>query len=550
VVDTTVFAQSQTLAHYFSNWVGDTKAFVTLEPALEDYINQNLFIVSVKYEQQAVSSLNSLAALDGSPVAAMDTFLGKPVYFMPNGAAINQVFGNSFTRFDKVWFTISNGYAFFGNDMGVLELALEKVKSGDVLSKNEATAKVRDGQNQLVYFNPGRSKMLFRALLKPGTSTESFLDNFSDISAMSEGEDRLGKLEIEMSAGNRDKGTGLLWKTKLKAVAIAEPKILTNPVNGAQEVFMQDTATNIYLLNSTGQIVFSRSLGEQVVSDIWQMDYYNNGNVQYLFNSATHIFIIDRAGNDVAAYPLRLSYPATAGLTMVNDSLTNSYRYFVPCSNNAIYGYQGNGRPLPGWSPKGGVGHVENALSCFAARGKEHIAAFSNAGKLSLLNKKGIVEWAVENIAGSEMPRLVGAMNFKFLGAEGTELMEIDKSGNKTEHALVDSAYYFDVAAINDTDYNYYFANYSQLRCYDRNNQFKKSAAVKDIISDVRVANEEYVVITGANKIYVYDLALSPIAELGRANVNSFKITDLFGNGEIVVVTTDKTGTVSCTRVK
>lgn len=557
VVDTTQYRQGEMLNGYFKEWAHGAKAFVTVEPLQDNFADKNLFVVQTINKDKTIAQLRNLISAEGGDINAADTYAGAPIYRLKNGGAINRVYGNTFTSFNEVWFTVTDKAAFFCNSQDVLKLVLDKIANGENITKGDNATKVNVNGNRILYINTNRAKVMLSGLLKNGSTINGFIKQFNNILITSQPDGKMLRIEGVLKAGEAKTISGLLWKTQLKTLSTYTPQIVMNAESGEKEIFTQDTAGNIYLMGSSGEIIFTHNITDPILGKVYQLDYYNNGALQYVFNTANHIYIIDRVGGDVASYPIRLSRPATAGLTLLTDSGAHTYRYFVPCANNAVYGYESNGRPLSGYSPKGGVGMVVTPVQAFAAQGKFHVAVFNTDGTLNVFDIRGNKEVGIDDMDGTTAaPALIQqSTGYRFVKAFGKQLIELGSDGNDNTSALLDSANYFTAMAVTDTTYQYYYANGNQLRCYNNQNKFIKSVVIKGTITNLQTVHAggyNYIAITDsmANKVYLYTLQLDAVTDVTIPATGSYRFTDLFDRNELMLLVTTPNGSLSCTRVK
>jgi len=557
LVDTTQYKQGEMLNGYFKEWARGAMAFVTVEPLQDNFTDKNLFVVQTANKDKAVAQLRNLISVEGSDINVVDTYEGNSIYHLKNGGAINRVYGNAFTVFNEVWFTVTDKAAFFCNSQDVLKLVLDKIANAENITKGDNATKVNVSGNRILYINTNRAKVMLSGMLKSGSTINEFIKQINNILITTRPDGKMLHIEGVLKAGETKTISGMLWKTQLKATSAYPPQITMNAESGEKEIFMQDTTGNIYLMGSSGEVIFTRNITGPILGKVYQLDYYNNGALQYVFNTANHIYIIDRAGEDVASYPIRLSHVATTGLTLLTDSGSHTYRYFVPCANNTIYGYEGNGRPLSGYSPKGGVGMVVTPVQAFAAQGKFHVAVFNTNGTLNVFDIRGNKELSIDDMDGTTAaPALIQhSTSYRFVKVFGKQLIELSSDGNDNTIALIDSANYFTAIALNDTAYQYYYANGNQLRCYSNQNKFIKSVVIKGTITNVETLHaggDNYIALTDsiANKVYLYNLQLDAVTDATIPATGSYRFTDLFDRNELMLLLTTPNGSLSCTRVK
>jgi hypothetical protein len=546
----------------FKDWIGEARAFVTLEPLKEDFTEQNVFIIEAKDETRAITDLKKLIAVDGTKPAAADTFLHTEIFNLKGGTIINQVFGSSFTVFGNTFFGVSNHVAVFCNSADILKFVLEKISKGETLNKDatcrkaiEASGKTATGT---IYINPAKASLLLAGMIKDGSSLQTYLSHQNSIvfEFNTGGAWNTTHGTLITGAGYKT-SSGLLWKTKLQTLSVYTPQIVVNETTGEKEIFTQDTANNIYLLSKSGEVIFTKNIGEKIIGEVKQLDYYNNGQLQYIFNTPYHVFMLDRMGNDAASYPLRLSNAAMGGLTLVHGSGAN-YRYFVPCSNGAIYGYEANGRPLSGWSPKSGLGLITKPLQTFKSGRNEYLLAFNNVGKLMLLGSKGDIKWSVDNlpVTNQNFSVIETGSDFLVMNAAGNQLIEISSDGNDNIKPIIDSAFSFAATATSDTTYQYFFSGLHDVRSYSGAGEFKNAMSIKaDLIRGIEVTtigNTKCLLVKdeSTGKVLIYDLSLNLLGEYPVSNSGKFAITDLLGRNEFIGIQPDTNGNVACYRIK
>ena len=552
---------SQPLNADFKNWAGAAHAFVTLEPLREDYNEQNLLVLQVKDEPKAISALQHIISMDGSKTSPVDTFLGIPVFNLKGGAVINQVFGSSFNRFGNVYFSCYNKTMLFCNSADVLKFTIEKISKSETLNKDgglRASLGTINTGTSLIYINPAKAALLFSALIKEGSTLPTYLEQLSGITMMNTIDGAWNKMQVSLMYGNGAKASqGLLWKTKLLAFSDFVPQVVVNETSSEKEIFTQDTANNVYLISKSGEIIFTKNIGEKIIGGVYQLDYYNNGSMQFVFNSATHVFLLDRTGNDVASYPLRLSNTASAGLTLVKTS-SSKYNYYVPCDNGAVYGYEASGRPLSGWSPKKGLGELDLPLQNFKGAKGDLFLSYNNAGKLSLVGIKGDVKWSVDNlpVTRQNFSIVQTGKDFAVMNAAGNQLVQIGADGNDNIKPLLDSAFSFTATATSDSSYLYFFGSHHDLRSYNEKNEFKAAASLQNYeASSIEVLDMSYGKFILARdkingKIFIYDLNLKPVIDYKVVNASVVTVTDLFERKQLIGLQPDLSGNIACYRIK
>ncbi len=554
VNDTATYGDDLT-GSFFRSWVGDFRAFVTLEPLSGNYTEQNLLLISTADEKQAQASLMNLLSAEGASKIATDTFMNRPVFRMKGGEMLNRFFGNQFCRLNEPYFTTMNGAVVFANNADVMKLAIENISTGKTLYKQGVGISKKSG-NRWLYVNSQRSAAIINSFTSSGSTTASFLNNFSQVTLTARQEKQIKTVEVTFKTGQTSTTTqGLLWKLQLKTAAANMLSIIETNTD-SKEILAQDTAGNVYLINASGEILFTHYTGEKIISGVTQVDYYRNGGLQYSFNSASKVFLLDANGNNVAGYPLRLSSTATAGMTVWNDDNGKTTRFFIPCANGGIYGYELTGKPVPGWSPRGGVGVVEHPVTVFKHNGKDMLWACNNSGTLWLLDTRGNKLWNAENMDNVQgYPAFVQLKDgFVFLSAAGNQLTTVNAEGVAATTQLMDSATAFTAFAESDSTYQYVYASGNAVRAYNGDGNFKASAGLKSgTVRNLSVQdNGQNALLSATDSIsknlYLINSALAVTGQISTAGLTYFQPAAIFSTKEIVLIAVTAEGKVACIR--
>ena len=202
------------------------------------------------------------------------------------------------------------------------------------------------------------------------------------------------------------------WETLLDTLASIKPFFFTNHITGAKEIFIQDMKNNTYLINAAGRILWKVPLNERITSSIYMIDYYRNGKYQLLFSGRNQIHLLDRNGNYVGRYPVKLRSPASNSLALFTYDNDLNYRLFIAGEDKMIYSYDKTGNVVKGWKPFGTNGHVRAELNYFKVSGKDYIVV-ADENSVYFLDRTGKkrlnLKEPVTKAAGSAMRLNLGS---------------------------------------------------------------------------------------------------------------------------------------------
>lgn len=142
-----------------------------------------------------------------------------------------------------------------------------------------------------------------------------------------------------------------------KAVSFSEaltfgPKILKNFNDAGSEFLVQDQSNRIYLITGEGDEVFNKVLDGQIISEVFQIDYYRNNKLQLLFATSSSLYAMDRLGESLPGFPLALPTGKISKLSLVDYENDRNYRYFLADDSGGLYLLDREGNTLEGWNPK------------------------------------------------------------------------------------------------------------------------------------------------------------------------------------------------------
>lgn len=171
--------------------------------------------------------------------------------------------------------------------------------------------------------------------------------------------------------------------------AIHKLHAVRSHVSRANEILIQDSLNDISLVSMEGKVLWKIPVGDQITSDINEVDFYNNGKLQYIFTTHDAIHIIDRLGNYVPPYPLYLKGKDIQHLSVVDYDRSKKYRFLIIENNGKLWMYDKFGKNLEGWTPR----DVGEALLVpprhHRIKGRDYIIAIRKDGYVHLYNRRG-----------------------------------------------------------------------------------------------------------------------------------------------------------------
>lgn len=350
-----------------------------------------------------------------------DDQISIPVYLTPYKGYVSAFLENYSGQFHDSCFAFYDNYLVTGNSYSVVSRFLYD----NLLNKTLANDLVyRDFESSL----PSMSEYLFYCV--PSRINEYLSDFLTDeiMGIIRENRISLGKvpaagfqltpsnemiyncLSVRFREDVREE-SATEWETLLDTVAAIKPFFFRNHITGAAEIFIQDLRNNAYLINAAGRILWKVPLQERINGGVYMIDYYRNGKLQLLFSGKNHLHLLDRNGNYVERYPVRLRSPATNPPALFDYDNNRNYRIFIAGEDRMIYSYDKSGNVVKGWKPFRTGSTVNAEVSWFRVSGKDYLVV-ADENSVYFLDRTGNVRTrlreAVTKARGSALRLLPG----------------------------------------------------------------------------------------------------------------------------------------------
>jgi hypothetical protein len=276
---------------------------------------------------------------------------------------------------------------------------------------------------------------------------------------------------------------------------------------------------NIYLINAAGRVLWKVPLNERIVGTVYMIDYYRNSKYQLLFSGRNYFHLIDRNGNYVERYPVRLRSPATNSLSLFDYDNNRDYRLFIAGEDKNVYSYDKTGSVVKGWKPFRTAGIVQGEVSYFKVSGKDYIVVSDN-NSLYFLDRTGNIrvnlKEAVIKATGSAMRLNPGSESSVLCTSPDGTIHNIyfDGSIKKTSLRKFSDDHSFDIFDVDgDGVGEYIFIEKGILYLYDRN---KKELFSRDFETSSLGGPINFIFSQSDRKIGVFDRNKNLIYLIGK----------------------------------
>ena len=226
-----------------------------------------------------------------------------------------------------------------------------------------------------------------------------------------------------------------LWTMRLDTIAHTAPFSVLNHTDGSRELIIQDANEQLYLIDRFGQILWKKKIDGLLNSDIIQVDRFKNGRYQYLFTTSNTLHLIDKNGNYVRGFPLRLPSAVENGISVVDYDSNKNYRILFVGEDKRLHNVGLDGGRVSGWA----LPRLENTalvpVQYLRLDQRDYLVVVDTIGKPYFFDRRGQVRLQIPEAFGFSASNKVFISKhhnkenfFVALGKEG-EVLEINRQG-------------------------------------------------------------------------------------------------------------------------
>ena len=496
--------------------------------------NREVFVGRMNDPSAVIKFMERLGSKNG--VVGSQNCQGYALYDLGKSSFIPDIFGDDFSSMKRCCYAIVDQYLVMAANMETLQEVIACYRSGRTLDLNENyrifQQKMLESAN-ITYFEVKKDR---KEALQLASSKDLVYTNVC-IS---------GDAEVEGENNVR-------WKVNLDAPLKGKPFILEDHASTNKNVVAFDRNNKMYLIDSDGNILWTKQLEEAPMSEVFTVDAQNNGQLQFLFNTAHTVQLIDRQGNSHEGYPIRLPFEASNGLSVFDYNGNHDYRLLLFSTDRLLYNYDIQGKEVEGWNRHRAEDKVTLPVKHLVADNKDYLIVSDVNGGVRILDRQGRIRIPLT----SDMQK--STQNDIYTNATNTKkglFLTTDKEGkllyitadgalNRTDFGTYSEKHFFLYEDFNgDQDPDFIYLDGQELRVFDR---FKKELFAHHF--DVEIATKPVffrisrnkrmlgVVSEKAREITLIDRKGNMIVNSGLVGETPFAVGSLHNDQQINLVT-------------
>jgi outer membrane protein assembly factor BamB len=428
------------------SWIETELVTLRTEPVSDSLESGKYLILRTNNTEDALIKLRSISTgLKFEPQPFSINTLQAEEMNLANAYGI--LLGESFSGFNRVAVAAVNNYIVIANSKGSLMRFMAYLANDKTLPKdanfNSFIENVGDRSSLLIYSAIARSPNIYKQYLEKTSVDllEQYLESVRKFEGFAfqlvntPGEMLYNNIIFRHNPVYAEEVAALpiptnnaLWRLNLEANAITSPQLVINHNTNTREIVIQDANNTLYLISNTGKPLWKTKVDGKIMGRIHQIDVYKNGKLQLLFNTAKTVYLIDRNGKNVEAFPVKLPKAATAPLALFDYDNDNEYRIMVACADEKLRLFDAKGQAIKGWNNPSTKKSVSIEPQHLRLGNKDFILVCDESGNIYLLDRQGKSRHTVKEkvSASSQNPFFV----LKGKDIKATVLLYTDTLGN------------------------------------------------------------------------------------------------------------------------
>jgi hypothetical protein len=298
-------------------------------------------------------------------------------------------------------------HIFFAENNDKLIQVAKDLENGNLLTNNESFASYKnqhfaDDFNYLLYNSPNQIAEDIPSFFNfKTTSQKNPFENFKHFSFSVSNNKNNFKFRMHLmnvsESGTKERGQGVLWTLNLDSASTMQASGFVNHNTNENEIVLQDNNNVVYLVNAKGTVLWKKKINEKILSEIYMVDIYKKNKYQLLFNTKNYLHLVDRNGNYVEKYPVKLPAEASTPLSLFDYEGDKDYRILIACKNKTIYNYSIHGMAQEKFTPVKTDNEVTLPVQYAKVGSSDYLVALDREGRIYTFSRKGVGRIGLRN---------------------------------------------------------------------------------------------------------------------------------------------------------
>ncbi|MDV7138296.1 ribonuclease HII [Maribacter sp. TH_r10] len=450
--------------------------------------------------------------------------------------------------FDANYCTIIENAFIFGENKAILQDIIQSYKTGSTFEKTDVYASAKDAlANESSILFISSSKGIQDAL--KNDFTQDFVKDFKNAGfdkntfaaqiVADKGFFHTNFTVQQTARKSKIANVSPLFSFAFDTDLATNPQFVTNHRTNKKEIVVQDQENNLYLISSSGKLLWKKQLDGQIQGKIHQVDIYKNRRLQLAFTTNNQFLILDRNGKEVEPFTKKFEGGNLNELAVFDYEKRKDYR-FVVTQGDKVFMYNNQGKIVKGFKYTKAESAIVRAPKHIRIGNKDYLAFMLDNGSLKILNRVGNIRTKVETKIDFSRNDLQLYKNKFVLTDKKGVLYQIGSNGkmNTTNLRLNEDH------GIDATSNTFVYMNDNVLSIKGKKVELDFGVYSKPEI--FYIYDKIYVGVTDIQnqKIYLYDSQAKPITGFPVYGSSPIDLTDMENDRKLEVVAQDQKNSI------
>ena len=376
--------------------------------------------------------------------ASTTEYLGNEIVTLAQNEFLRVHFYPLIQDFEANHYALLENAFVFAEDRDVLQTVIRNYNQGNTFHKTQAfkgvSQSLADASNILfVTKNRGADELLekdFSPDLIKDIQKRSMNDYAYAAQLVSDDTFFHSHLLVQKLSEIEDpRNTYPLYSIALDARLATEPQFVINHNTRKKEIVVQDEDNVLYLISTTGTILWKKQLNSRIQGRIQQVDIYRNGRLQLAFSTNDQFLIIDRNGEIVQPFEKAFAGGNLNPLSVFDYEGNKNYR-FVITQGNKVFMYNSRGDIVSGFTYTEAEDAILGAPKHFRIGQKDYLVFKLADGSLKILNRIGKVRVDVREKLDFSDNEVYLYRNKFIVSDKGGDIYAVDTRGKVNKNNL------------------------------------------------------------------------------------------------------------------
>ena len=392
----------------FTGWFGKEMALLLLESIDVEHPDKVLIMHTTDAEltRQKLNRLENKLKQDVGSLSYQEDFAGYQISEISYKEFPASMIGPMALGFEQCFYLLTENYVVFANSIRALKRLIADRESENTWDKSVQELRFLesslDRSNVSLFFNTARSWRMLLAQLTPEWKSyalrhEAYFKSYDHLAVQFSNVDNDYYTSLALSyepmnavADKREQFRDIS-RLFVDNTLSTKPYVVRDHTNQTLEVVFQDETSQFYLSELNGELQWKDSVGGNIIGEVYQIDFFDNGKLQYLFATDSAIHVIDRNGDYVSGYPSYMPKGVQVKhFSLVDYNNSKNYRFLVGDQEGKLWMFNKDRENLQGWNPNNTL-TAPLATPAFhvRVRDKDFLLAIQEDGEIYALNRRG-----------------------------------------------------------------------------------------------------------------------------------------------------------------